>query len=74
MATPTIIEAMLRSGVFKYGGYTIEEGSGNYWIVLDKSRKVRYRIENPTLKSGVIIRDMTTKLTVDSIEPPTSSF
>lgn len=66
----TITEAMLRSGVFKYGEYTIQEGSGNYWVVRDKSQVVRYRIESATLRNGLIIRDMSTGLTVPNISLP----
>lgn len=58
---------MLRSGVFKYGDSTIEQGAGNYWVVRNRQGLVTHRIESATFKSGLIIRDMSTGHTVSDI-------
>lgn len=58
---------MLRSGVFKYGDSTIEQGAGNYWVVRNRQGLVTHRIESATFKSGLIIRDMSTGQTVSDL-------
>lgn len=63
----TITEAMLRSGVFRYGNSTIEQGAGNYWVVRNHQGLVTHRIETATFKSGLIIRDMSTGRTVSDL-------
>lgn len=63
----TITEAMLRSGVFKYGDATIEQGAGNYWVIRNRQGLVTHRIETATFKSGLIIRDMSTGRTVSDL-------
>ena len=63
----TLTEAMLRSGVFRYGDSTIEQGAGNYWVIRNKQGIVTHRIESASLSSKLIIRDMSTGLTVSDI-------
>ena len=63
----TITEAMLRSGVFRYGDSTIEQGAGNYWVIRNRQGLVTHRIESATFKSGLIIRDMSTGRTVSDL-------
>ena len=48
-------EAMLRSGVYTDGNFTIEEGAGNYKIVKDSSGRVVARMYEAMLSSKIII-------------------
>ena len=48
-------EALLRSGVYVSGNYTIEEGAGNYQVVRDSSGRVVARIREAMLSSKIII-------------------
>lgn len=48
-------EALLRSGVYVSGSYTIEEGAGNYQVVRDSSGRVVARMYEAMLSSKVII-------------------
>ena len=48
-------EAMLRSGVYTDGNFTIEEGAGNYKVVRDSSGRVVARIREAMLSSKIIV-------------------
>lgn len=48
-------EALLKSGVYVSGGFTIEEGAGNYRVVRDSSGRVVARMYEAMLSSKTII-------------------
>ena len=60
-----IQEAMLRSGVFRYGSSVIREGAGNCWIVLDASGHKTHEIRERELSTELYIRDLATGSTAD---------
>lgn len=60
-----IKEAMLRSGVFRYGSSVIREGSGNCWIVLDETGRKTHEIRERELSTDLYIRDLATGATAD---------
>ena len=48
-------EALLRSGVYTDGSFTIEEGAGNYKIVRDSSGRTVARMYEAMLSSKIIV-------------------
>lgn len=51
----TFKEAMLRSGVYISGSFTIEEGAGDYKVVRDSSGRVVARTYEAMLSGKTII-------------------
>ena len=58
-------EALLRSGVYVSGSYTIEEGAGNYQVIRDGSGRVVARMHEAMLSSKIIIEPCQNKNMID---------